>query len=65
MFWAGLAFYSNANYIGNSELESCVFRSERKNINNISYDDIVLEFDKHFNDLCKSYDEMGKIQGDI
>lgn len=65
VFWAGLAFYSNANYIGNSELESCVFRSERKNINNISYDDIVLEFDKHFNDLCKSYDEMGKIQGDI
>lgn len=65
VFWASLAFYSNANYIGDHRLESCVFRSEKENIDNYTYDDLLLEFDEHFDELCKSYIDMGKIQGDL
>ena len=65
VFWANLAIYSNANYIGDSRLESCVFRFKTNDIDNITYDDIVLQFDEHFNELCKLYIDMGKIQGDV
>lgn len=65
VIWSYLGCYSKANFIPNSDLGAVALRSTKKNIKDISYHLIVEEHDLNFDNICKTYDQLGEIQGDL